>query len=85
MGFFAAQCLQSYWIHFVVLMIIGTISLFAKFFTLLGALAVDTVELLEEFTDNFTKGSQDLTNKKRVEMKEKFIEIIQFHAAAKRY
>lgn len=83
MGFFAAQCLQSYWIHCVVLMIIGTISLFAKFFTMLGALAIDTVEILKEFEDAFNKACQDVAYKKRIQMKEKFVEIIQFHAAAK--
>lgn len=65
-------------------MIIGTISLFSKFFTLLGALAMDIVEMLEEFKGDFEKIQQDDTVKKRQQTKEKFIEIIKFHAVAKR-
>lgn len=84
MGFFAAQLLQSYWIHCVVLMIIGTISLFAKFFTLLGALAKDIVEMLEEFKADFGKIQEVATIEQRHRTREKFIEIIQFHAVAKR-
>lgn len=65
-------------------MIIGTTSLFSKFFTLLGALAMDTVEMLKEFKDEFEKINQDATVEKRQKIKDNFIEIIQFHAVAKR-
>lgn len=84
-GFFAACCLQCYWIHCVIIMIIGTISLFAKFCTLLGAMAKDLAWQFDTFSKAIIEARQQLTNGKSAQMKLKLIEIIEFHSVTQLY
>lgn len=84
-GFFAASCLQCYWIHCVIIMIIGTISLFAKFCTLLGAIAKDVAWQLDDFNTAFIGTRRQATDAKLAQTKLKLIEIIEFHSVTQSY
>lgn len=64
-------------------MIIGTISLFSKFFTELGALAADIIENMGEFESNFDEYRCQLTNERYIKLKRRIIEIIKLHVVSK--
>lgn len=66
-------------------MIIGTISLFAKFGTLLGAMAKDMAKQFDDLSKTFIETRKSTNFEKQIQSKQRLIEIIQFHSVAKLY
>lgn len=76
MGYFAVICVQFVWLHSSALMVICTLSIFVKCFVLLGAIALDIRENLNQF--NYS--SEELP-----QTRQKLVEIIELHACATRF
>lgn len=85
-GYFAAVFLQTLWLVLIWLSISCELSLFVRFFILLGALAKDITENIAEFGDMLTnENTEQMTDNKQNQMMEKISQIVQFQAEAKEF
>lgn len=87
MGYFEAILLQTLWLTLIVLTISTELSLFVRFFIMLGAPAKEIVANIQDFGNEFVSelSAGQITIGTRNQMTQKTIEIVQFQGEAKQF
>lgn len=88
-GYFEAIFLQTLWLILITLTISCELSLFVRFFILLGALAKDIVAKIKDYGNTFpnenVEPEQQITIGERNQMMKKIIELVEFQTEAQEF